>query len=197
MVIDARDQGCPKPVMMAEEALAKITEGIVEVIVDNEAAADNLALFAKSQAFQSETVREGKDWRVKIVKGFTCAPASAELHEAAAEGKDLLLVVSTDTMGKEEELGKVLMKAYFETMKTYRQLPHTIFFLNAGVKLTTTNEEIASILKEIETMGVEIYSCGTCLKYYGLEDALKVGRRGTTNHVVEGTKDFAKTVWIG
>jgi TusA-related sulfurtransferase len=43
--------------MMAEEALSKITEGILEVIVDNEASADNLAWFAKNSAFFSETIR--------------------------------------------------------------------------------------------------------------------------------------------
>jgi selenium metabolism protein YedF len=195
MIIDARDQGCPKPVMMAEEALSKITEGIVEIIVDNEGSADNLAWFAKSNAFYSETTREGRDWKVKIVKGYTCAPATEK--QSHITDKDLLLVIGTDTMGKEEELGRILMKAYFETIRTYKQLPHTIFFLNAGVKLTTTNSEIYPILKEIETMGVEIYSCGTCLKHYGLESALKVGHRGTTNHIIEGMKDFDKTVWIG
>jgi len=196
MIIDARDQGCPKPVMMAEEALSIITEGIVEVLVDNEASADNLAWFAKNNAFFSETTRDGRDWRVKIVKGYACAPSTAPATSQTAD-KTLLLVVGTDTMGKEEELGRILMKAYFETMKTYKQIPHTIFFLNAGVKLTTTNADICPILKEIEAMGVEIYSCGTCLKHYGLEDELKVGHRGTTNHIVEGMKDFDRTVWIG
>lgn len=196
MVIDARDQGCPKPVMMAEEVLSKITEGIIEVIVDNEASADNLAWFAKNNAFFSETTRDGNDWRVKIVKGYACAP-TATTEKAQATEKTLLLVVGTDTMGKEEDLGKILMKAYFETMKTYKQIPNSIFFLNAGVKLTTTNADIYPILKEIESMGVEIYSCGTCLKHYGLEDELKVGHRGTTNHIVEGMKDVDKTVWIG
>jgi selenium metabolism protein YedF len=195
MMIDARNQGCPKPVMMAEEAISKIAEGIVEVIVDNEAAAENLALFAKSSGCFSEMVRNAEDWRVKIVKGHVCASAAAE--KAPETGKDLLLVVGTDTMGKEEELGRVLMKAYFETMKTYRQIPHTIFFLNASVKLTTMNVEIAAILKDIEAMGAEIYSCGTCLRHYNLEAQLEVGHRGTTNHIVEGMKDFSKTVWIG
>ena len=196
MIIDARGQGCPKPVMMAEEALSKITEGIIEVVINNEASADNLARFAKSNAFYSETIRDGKDWRVKMVKGYACAPATAT-KDAPEEEKDLLLVVGTDTMGKEEELGKILMKAYFETMKAYKQMPHTIFFLNAGVKLTTTNADICPILKEIEAMGVEMYSCGTCLKHYALEDELKVGHRGVTNLIVEGMKDFSKTVWIG
>ncbi len=196
MLVDARGQGCPKPIMMAEEALMKITEGIIEVLVDNEASAENVAAFAKSQSLFYETVRDGKDWRVKMVKGYACSPTTAA-EKAPDVEKDLLLVVGTDTMGKEEELGRVLMKAYFETMKAYKQLPHTIFFLNAGVKLTTTNVEIAAILKDIEAMGVEIYSCGTCLKHYNLETQLRVGHRGTTNHIVEGMKDFLKTVWIG
>ena len=196
MVIDAKGQGCPKPVMMAEEALGKISEGVVEVLVDNEASADNLAWFAKNNAHFSETVKEGTDWRVKIVKGYVCAaPAASE--ELKEEKKDLLVVIGTDTMGKDEDLGRILMKAYFETMKTYKQLPHTMVFLNAGVKLTSVNEEIMPLLKEIEAMGVEVYSCGTCLKHYGLESELKVGFRGTTNHIVEGMKDFEKTVWIG
>jgi hypothetical protein len=45
-------------------------------------------------------------------------------------------------------------------------------------------------------MGVEVYSCGTCLKHYGLEDALKVGRRGSTDLVVGGLREFQKVVWI-
>ena len=188
MVIDARDQGCPKPVMIAEEALSKIRDGIVEVTVDNEASADNLAWFAKNNAFFSETIRGGKDWRVKMMTAV----------EKATEAENgFPFVIGTDTMGKEEALGRILMKAYFETMKTYRQLPHTIFFLNAGVKLTTTIEEIFTILKDIEAMGAEIYSCGTCLKHYGLEESLKVGHGGTTNHIVEGVREFDKTVWRG
>lgn len=115
----------------------------------------------------------------------------------ASETKGLLLVVATDTMGKDEGLGNVLMKAFFDTIKDTGDIPHTIFFLNSGVKLTTTYVEIYSILREIKELGAEIYSCGTCLKYYGLESQLKVGNRGTSNIIVEGMKDFQKTVWIG
>lgn len=199
MVINAIGIGCPKPVIMAEDELAKINEGTVEVHVDNEASVSNLSRFAKKNGFYSETVKEENYWKVKIVKGYVCEPASQEskagYHEA--ETKDILLIIGTDTMGKDEELGKILMKAFFETMKVTKEIPHTIFFLNAGVKLTTTHEDIVPILKDIEAMGVEIFSCGTCLKHYDLESELKVGYRGTTNHIVEGIKDFKKTVWIG
>jgi selenium metabolism protein YedF len=199
MLIDARGHGCPKPVMMAEEALAKIGEGIVEVLVDNEDSALNVAGFAAQNGMFAETAREGKDWKVKVVKGYTCK-TSAESGDRRQESinlkKGLLLVVGSDIMGKEEVLGKVLMKAFFETMKVYKQLPHTLFFLNTGVNLTTIDPDIAGLLKDMETMGVEIYSCGTCLKQYNLESELKVGHRGTMNIVVEGMQDFDKVVWV-
>lgn len=195
MLINAKGLGCPKPVMLAEEELTKIEKGMVEVIVDNETSAENLAWFAKKNGFYSETVREENQWRVKIVKDITCeAPLKKE--EKKETEKHLLLIIGTDTLGKEDELGKILMKGFFETMKAYKQIPHTIFFLNAGVKLTTVNEEIVPILKELAAMGIEIFSCGTCLKHYKLESELKVGYRGATTNIVEGMADFKKVVWI-
>ncbi len=198
MEIDARGKACPQPVMMTEEALKKITEGILEVVVDNEESALNVAGYAAQQGLFAETKKEGKDWRVKVVKGYACKPTASQPEPPAAsqKKKSLLLIVGTDSLGKDEDLGKKLMKGYLDTMKVYKQLPDMIFFLNAGVKLTTTNDEVAPILKEIEGLGVEIYSCGTCLKHYDLESKLKVGSRGTTNHIVEGMQDFDKVVWI-
>ncbi len=201
MLIDARGQGCPKPVMMAEEALSKIGEGLVDVLVDNEDSALNVAGFAAQNGMIAETLREGKDWKVKIAKGYTCEVQSAKSDEALSTElkngkKSLLLIIGSDVMGKEEKLGRTLMKAFFETMKVYKQLPHTIFFLNTGVYLTTVNGEIVGLLKEMEKMGVEMYSCGTCLTQYKLESELKVGHRGTMNIVVEGMQDFEKVVWM-
>lgn len=200
MLIDARGLGCPKPVMMAEEEISKIGEGIVEVLVDNEGAVKNLSKFASKNSLYFETEKVDNYWKVRLVKGYSCEVESSEFgvrsSELKEEEKDILLIIGTDALGKEEELGKVLMKGFFETMKVTKEIPHTIFFLNAGVKLTTLASEIIPILKDIEAMGVEIYSCGTCLKHYNLESQLKVGHRGTTNHIVEGIKDFKKVVWI-
>lgn len=192
MLIDARGRACPGPVMMADEALSKMGEGVIEVLVDNEEASLNVAGYAAQNGMAAERARDGKDWKVKIVRGYACEPG-AEFKETK---KSLMLVIGTDALGKEEELGKALMKGFFETMLVTKQLPHTMLFLNAGVKLTTLNDEVAAVLKEIERLGVEIYSCGTCLKHYNIESSLKVGFRGTTNHLVEGMQDFEKVVWV-
>lgn len=199
MQIDARGYGCPRPVVMAEEALSKIDKGTIEILIDNEVSVKNLTRFATKQGMHVETTKEDNYWKVTIVKGYPHEVESAlagKPSEAKREEKDILLIIGTDTLGKEEELGKILMNGLIETMKVTKELPHTIFFLNAGVKLTTVNNETVSVLKEIEALGVEIYSCGTCLRYYDLDTELKVGYRGSTNHIVEGIKDFKKVVWI-
>jgi selenium metabolism protein YedF len=195
MLIDARGLECPKPVMMAEEALSEMKEGILDVLVDNEGSAKNVVKFAKTSSLYSETAQEDNYWRVKIVKGYPCEVPSEERTSEA--GKGLFLVVATDTLGKEEELGKLLMKGLLETMKVYKELPSAMFFVNTGVTLTTTNDETVALLKEFDLMGVEIFSCGTCLKYFDLESELKVGFRGGTTNILEGIRDCKKTVWIG
>ncbi len=194
--IDARGLGCPKPVVMADDALQKINEGTVEVLVDNEASVKNLEKFAKKSGFTPEVIPSDGYWAVRITKGYTCEIIKEDASTEPNEQKGLLMVIGTDTLGKDEALGGILMKGFLETMKVTGELPDMIFFLNAGVKLTTTNEETVTVLKEMESKGVEIFSCGTCLKHYGLEDSLRVGYRGTTNHIVEGMQEFKKVVWI-
>lgn len=199
MQIDARGKGCPQPVMMTEEALAKISEGIINVLVDSEESAMNVSGYATQNAMVTETTKEGNYWKVMVVKGYACKPGVQPASPGAAPAhktKTLMIIIGTDSLGKDEDLGKKLVKGFFDTMKVYKQLPHTMFFLNAGVKLTTVNDETVAVLKEIADLGVEIYSCGTCLKHYNLESELKVGHRGTTNHIVEGLQDFDKVVWV-
>lgn len=113
--------------------------------------------------------------------------------ENANEG--LFIVVASDVMGKDADIGRVLMKGFFETIKSTSEPPHAVFFMNAGVMLTTIDDEFVKVLKGIEEAGAEIYSCGTCLKHYGLEDRLRVGHRGSTGQVIEGLRDM-KAIWL-
>ncbi|MCS7163694.1 MAG: sulfurtransferase-like selenium metabolism protein YedF [Thermodesulfovibrio sp.] len=194
MEIDARGLECPKPIILAENSLSKIKEGVLTIIVDNESSLENLKKYAKRFGYYYEVEKDKDYWKIKIVKGYTCSISNVSEKETK---KNLLLIISSDVMGKDEEIGRILMKAFFETMIVNKQLPQMIFLMNKAVKLSTVDEEFIQILKQIEQMGTEIFTCGTCLKYYNLEDSLKVGYRGTTNHILEGMLDFNKTVWIG
>lgn len=119
------------------------------------------------------------------------------LSRHVSDGADsgLFVVITSDVMGRDAEIGRVLMKGFFETMKSTGELPQTIFLMNAAVRLTTTDDEFIPILLGIQDAGVEIYSCGTCLKHYGLEEELQVGHRGSTGQVIEAMNDI-RAVWI-
>jgi hypothetical protein len=60
--------------MMADDALSKLGEGLIEVLVDNEEASLNLTGYAAQNGMAAERAREGKDWKVRIVKGYACEP---------------------------------------------------------------------------------------------------------------------------
>ena len=47
-----------------------------------------------------------------------------------------------------------------------------------------------------DVLGIEVCYRDPGVATYGLENALRVGYRGTTNTVVEGFREFGKTVWI-
>jgi len=193
-IIDARDYGCPLPVTMAKAALSKVKSGVVEVLVGGKDALDNLRRFAQgnSMGFEEEQIEDY--WKVKITKGASVIePVPARQAAALPEAK-IFLVISTDVLGKEDELGRILIRAFFEAMRATGDYPHTIFFLNAGVRLTTLDENVFPILQELKENGVEIFSCGTCLKFYGLESQLKVGDVGSILQTVEALKKF-KVVW--
>lgn len=192
-IIDARGLGCPKPIILAEEALSKIDNGFITILVDSEVSAENLKRYAERFGYYYEAEKGDSSWKVKLLKGYSCGIASNEKKTS----RNLLLIVVSDTIGKDEKLGKILIKAFFETMIALKQLPNMIFLMNTAVRLSTIDEEFIDILKNLEKEGVEIFTCGTCLKYYNLEDQLRVGFRGTTNHLIEGMLDFNKTIWVG
>ncbi len=60
MEIDARGKACPQPVMVTEEALTKITEGIIEVVVDNEESALTLPVMQRRRAYMPRRKKRGR-----------------------------------------------------------------------------------------------------------------------------------------
>ena len=199
--VDARALPCPQPVIRTKEALDEINQGeTITVLIDSEVSLENIKRFLSAQGHKLlEAKKKGEVYELTIEKGtspgvsyeITC-PVSVE-----EKPKELFLIIATDTIGKDEELGKILMKGFLETLLVSNELPQRMFFMNTGVKLTTEVDYAVEILKKLEEKGVEIFSCGTCLKYYQLEDKLRVGKRGGTDLYLSGMIDFKKVVFIG
>ena len=170
MEVDARGKACPKPVLMTREALKK-TEDRISVLVDNEAARENVRRFA-----------EKNDCRVDVTEtefGFQLGITPKALPQQEGEektGLNKVLLITTDELGRgSDKLGKILMKAFLYSCTENPDIPKTIILMNSGVRLATENEETIEHLERLTELGSELLICGTCLEFFDLKDTLAVG----------------------
>ena len=196
LTIDAMGQACPLPVVKAKQGLSTIDEGTVLVLVDNETATHNLENLAKSLKCESavQQVAEGA-YQVRITK--TAGSSSGETLEVVAcgTGGPKVVVVSSQFMGQGDDvLGGNLMKAFIFSLTQMDVLPDTILFYNGGAHLTVEGSPALDDLKALAGAGVEILTCGTCLKHYGIEEKLAVG--DVTNMYVIVEKQLAAGVVV-
>jgi len=192
--IDARGLACPKPVINTKKELDKIQEGIVEVIVDNNIAKENILKLSKSLNCEVTIKKEKDEFIViEIKKGN----ASVQESKKEEELENTCIFISSDKMGRgNDELGEVLIKGYIYTLTESKPYPKHIVLVNSGIKLSTENSHTIENLKILEDNGVEILSCGTCLDYYDLKDKLQVGSFTNMYTIVEIMKNSSKNISI-
>lgn len=66
-LIDARGLACPEPVMLAKRAIEGGLSGDLDVLVDSEAARDNVLRFARHAGREAEALAgPGGDYRVRV-----------------------------------------------------------------------------------------------------------------------------------
>ena len=61
------------------------------------------------------------------------------------------------------------------TLAESDDVPAAVIFMNSGVKLPVENDQVVEHLKALQEKGSEILVCGTCLKFFGIADNLKIG----------------------
>ena len=64
------------------------------------------------------------------------------------------------------------------------------------MRLTTDGSEVLDTLHLLEKEGVQIFSCGTCLEYYGLTDKLKIGQATNMYDTVASLLSAGKVIKI-
>lgn len=174
--VDARGLSCPKPVIETKKVLDALTEGSVTTIVDNEIAMQNVSKLAKSMAYDVDVKEMNNNYYINIYK----EAGNQEMRQEIKNTKDVVIMFGSDVMGEgSRELGQVLMKGYMYTLTEMKPYPKALLFVNSGVRLTTEGSEVIEYLRYLESEGVEILSCGTCLDYFQLKAKLVVG--GVTN----------------
>jgi selenium metabolism protein YedF len=190
--IDARGLQCPYPVIETKKALKEISEGIIEVYVDNAIAVQNIVKMANNEKLKSKSEKiDDSNYIVRITvskeseKGLTAKTDNEPDNSEQAEEESCypdkreehtIVVLSSEYMGEgDEQLGKTLMKGFIFALTKIEQLPKKIILYNGGARLSAEGSDSLEDLKFLESQGVEILTCGTCLSYYNIAEKLCVG----------------------
>jgi selenium metabolism protein YedF len=180
-LVDARGLACPEPVILAKKALD--SHGDVTVLVDDATALENVKRLAASSGCAVEVIEEtGHVFRIGIRK-TPGAVVSDELPQCASPeagprpaSGPTVFVIASDAMGHgEDDLGRLLMKAFIHTATELEHGPDTMIFYNTGVKLVAADSGVVDDLKALEEKGVKILVCGTCVNYFELTGKIGAG----------------------
>jgi len=155
--------------MRTRDALEQGRPQELIVLVDNAAASENVSRFLRRSGFEvSVSQPESALWEVHGLSSATQveAPEQAPATAPAAdtESRKTLVLITTDTLGRgDDELGARLMENFLASLP----------------KLAATEGKCLDTLKQLESNGVSILVCGTCLNFFNLLEAKQVGE--TTN----------------
>ncbi|MBR2423430.1 MAG: sulfurtransferase-like selenium metabolism protein YedF [Oscillospiraceae bacterium] len=199
-IIDCKGMACPLPVVNAKKASEELHAGdVLTVLVDNEIAVQNLSRFAEHKGFGvSAEKKADKEYAVIMSISGIAAEVTKEEEIACvmdSRRKGMLVVLSANVMGTgDPKLGTSLMKAFVFALTKQDQLPDTILCYNTGAYLTCEGADTLEDLKLLESEGVTILTCGTCLDFYGLKEKLAVGAVTNMYDIVERMENAAQII---
>lgn len=198
-IIDCKGMACPLPVVNAKKAAEALNTGdVLTVLVDNEIAVQNLTRFGEHKGFAVSAEKKGdKEYAVTMhISGEATEEAKEEVACVMdSRRKGMLMVLSANTMGTgDAKLGTSLMKAFVFALTKQDQLPDTILCYNTGAYLTCEGADTLEDLKLLESEGVTILTCGTCLDFYGLKEKLAVGGATNMYDIVERMENAAQII---
>jgi len=181
--VNAMGDTCPVPVVKTKNAIRDLNgAGVVETLVDNAIAVQNLTKMANQKGYgvKSEKLAENR-FKVIMTIGEGAAPPEPTQDECClisppGTQKNTVIVIDDDRMGDgSDDLGKTLMKGFIYALGQLDTLPKMLLFYNGGVVLACEGSPCLDDLNSLQAQGVNILVCGTCLNFYDLADKLQVG----------------------
>ena len=192
--LDCRGMNCPAPVLQVRDTLEKEAPAAIAVLVDNEAARQNVSRFLEHQNYQVSSEGEGSEFRVVGTRGdrastpeTTSPPLATKVQGDGA--KKIMVLITSDHMGHGDDgLGDMLMFNFLKTLKEMGPELWRVAFVNNGVKFTAEGSEAVPVLQELVAAGVQITACGACLAYFHILDKMQVGEVTNMLEIVTGMK---------
>lgn len=187
--VNAMGDACPIPVVKTKNAIRQLNgAGVVETLVDNEIAVQNLTKMANQKGYAVESKQLAPNqFAVTMTIGENAPMPDPETYCSIPTGrKNTVVVIASSKMGVgDDALGTTLLKGFIYALSQQETLPSTVIFYNGGAAMTCEGSPALEDLQSMAAQGVEILTCGTCLNFYGLSEKLKVGSVSNMYTIVE------------
>ena len=111
--------------------------------------------------------------------------------------KNTVILIANNGMGNaDEKLQLMLIGKYFELLLQSENLPAAICFYTNGVKLVCEGSPVIESLRNLESKGVRLIVCTTCLNYFNLMEQVKAGIVGGMGDILEAQMKAEKVITI-
>jgi len=110
---------------------------------------------------------------------------------------DTVLLITRKGMGEaDSELQIKLLQTYFKLINEAETLPAVICFYTEGVHLVIEASPVLELLQILESKGVRLIACTTCLDYYDLNEKVAVGIKGGMTDIIEAQRRASKVITL-
>jgi len=110
---------------------------------------------------------------------------------------DTVILVANNGMGKADlSLQQTLLGKYLELLGQSEGLPAAICFYTEGVKLVCHGSPLLDQLRALESKGLRLIVCSTCLNYFGLTEKVAVGITASMADILEAQMRAEKVITL-
>lgn len=205
IILDCKGEPCPNPVLRCKQVLDAQSPQELQVIVDNDAAKENVSRFLVSKGMRIDDMRkESGLWTISASRASggsqdadsTSAPQPSTGACPVCAPK-ILVFITRDVIGQgDDTLGSRLMGNFLATLPELGDALWRIILVNGGVRLATASNPAVEHLKKLEAAGVSILVCGTCLEFFKLMDQKAAGEVTNMLDVVTSQQVADKVITI-
>ncbi|HEX2995148.1 MAG TPA: DsrE family protein [Anaerolineales bacterium] len=111
--------------------------------------------------------------------------------------KNTVVLITNNGMGSaDEKLQLMLIGKYFELLLQSEDVPAAICFYTNGVKLVCEGSPVIEALHNLESKGVRLIVCTTCLNYFNLMGQVKAGIVGGMGDILEAQMKAEKVITL-
>ncbi|WP_257286268.1 sulfurtransferase-like selenium metabolism protein YedF [Endozoicomonas sp. SESOKO1] len=208
--LDMRGHLCPQPLIKTRRLWKTLAAGEqFQVLVDNDIAHLNLVSFLNDQGAGPSVQKEGDDcWVIVASRAADSAISNAAARAKSAantapevslavgqqpanQPANYIVVLKSDCMGHgDDDLGRLLVKGYLNTLRELENKPTAIILYNGGALIANQGSGSEAALRTLEEDGVDVIVCGACVDFFAIKETLVAGR---ISNMYEIADKIAKT----